>query len=37
MMGQDNHAVLSKLLDVSAAEIAALEAKGVLATRPKGV
>ena len=37
MMGQDNHAVLSKLLDVSAAEIAALEAKGVLATRPKGM
>ena len=37
MMGQDNHAVLVKLLDVSEAEIEALEAKGVLATRPKGM
>lgn len=37
MMGQDNHAVLGKLLDASEAEIEALEAKGVLATRPKGM
>ena len=37
MMGQDNHTVLVKLLDVSEAEIEALEAKGVLATRPKGM
>lgn len=37
MMGQDNHAVLGKLLNVSETEIADLEAKGVLATRPKGV
>lgn len=37
MMGQDNHTVLGKLLDMSEAEIADLEAKGVLATRPKGM
>ena len=37
MMGQDNHTVLGKLLDMSEAEIEALEVKGVLATRPKGV
>lgn len=37
MMGQDNRTVLGKLLNVSEAEIDNLEAKGVLATRPKGV
>ena len=36
-MGQDNHAVLSKLLGISESEITTLEAKGVLATRPKGM
>ena len=36
-MGQDNHQVLAGLLDLSEAEIAALEAKAVLATHPKGM
>ena len=36
-MGQDNQEVLAGLLGISEAEIATLEAKGVLATRPKGM
>ena len=36
-MGQDNHQVLADLLGVSEAEITALEAKAILATRPKGI
>lgn len=36
-MGQDNREVLGGLLGLSEAEIGDLEAKGVLATRPKGM
>ena len=36
-MGQDNHQVLAHLLDLSEAEITALEANAILATRPKGM
>ena len=36
-MGQDNREVLGGLLGLSQAEIGDLEAKGVLATRPKGM
>ena len=36
-MGQDNREVLAGLLGISESEITTLEAKGVLATRPKGV
>lgn len=36
-MGQDNREVLGGLLGLSEAEIGDLEAKGVLATRPKGI
>ena len=36
-MGQDNHQVLADLLGISESEIATLEAKAILATRPKGM
>jgi crotonobetainyl-CoA:carnitine CoA-transferase CaiB-like acyl-CoA transferase len=36
-LGQDNHDVLSRILGLSDAEIAALEADQVIGTRPKGL
>jgi crotonobetainyl-CoA:carnitine CoA-transferase CaiB-like acyl-CoA transferase len=36
-MGRDNHRVLSGILGLSAGEVRALEAEGMIGTRPRGL